>query len=663
MLPKTVLYYGSENPPPEQIELRAGPLSMFFEPESGFLRYIRMGNREILRGIYSAVRDRNWGTIAPKISNLVTEITEGTFRMTFDVACKAGDIDFFWRGSISGNPQGTVTFAMDGVARSTFLRNRIGFCILHPPFRLPQSGAERGTGQPCVVEKADGTVVQGTFPYYISPHQPFMDMRAISHEVLPGLSAEVRFAGDIFEMEDQRNWTDASFKTYCTPLRLPYPAEVKTGTTVAQSVTLSLKGEATVESAKGSSGEITFTLGDVQPVHLPRIGVGVASHGQPLSRAEQERLKALNLSHLRVDVNLSHPNVRDILNRATLEAQALGVSLEVALFLTDVAEEELSTFVKGLGQMKPPVSTWLIFHAAESSTTARWVQIARRYLSTYDPNAKIATGTNAYFTELNRDRPPVEALDGVCYSINPQVHAFDNASLVETLETQARTVDSARPFVGNLPVMVTPITLKPRFNPNATGPEPEPLPGELPSPVDVRQMSLFGAGWTLGSLKYLAESGVYSTTYYETTGWRGVMETDRGSPVPEKFHSLPGCVFPMYQVLADVGEFAGGDVISTTSNTPLVVDGLAICKDGVTRMLLANFTPQRQQVTIYNLNAVVLVRYLDETNAETVMQSPEAFRAQAGERLETSDGCVKLELLPYAFARIDTIKQGHKRFA
>ncbi|MBI1923392.1 hypothetical protein HYR99_03985 [Candidatus Poribacteria bacterium] len=362
MLSKSVLYYGSENPPPEQIELQAGPLSMFFEPESGFLRYIRMGNREILRGIYSAVRDHNWGTIAPKISNLVTEINEDTFRMTFDVACKAGDIDFFWRGSISGNPQGTVTFAMDGVARSTFLRNRIGFCILHPPLPHPSplsparfasrgEGGEGG-GHPCIVEKADGTVVQGTFPYYISPHQPFMDMQAISHEVLPGLSVEVRFEGDIFEMEDQRNWTDASFKTYCTPLRLPYPAEVKAGTTVAQSVTLSLKGEAAVEAAKGSSDEITFTLGDVQPVHLPRIGLGVASHGQPLSRVEQERLKALNLSRLRVDVNLSHPNVRDILNRATLEAQALGVSLEVALFLTDAAEDELSIFVKELGQMK-----------------------------------------------------------------------------------------------------------------------------------------------------------------------------------------------------------------------------------------------------------------------------------------------------------------------
>ena len=29
--------------------------------------------------------------------------------------------------------------------------------------------------------------------------------------------------GDTFEMEDQRNWTDASYKTYVRPLALPWP--------------------------------------------------------------------------------------------------------------------------------------------------------------------------------------------------------------------------------------------------------------------------------------------------------------------------------------------------------------------------------------------------------------------------------------------------------
>jgi len=48
-------------------------------------------------------------------------------------------------------------------------------------------------------------------------------VRAITHEVAPGVRAEVRLLGDVFETEDHRNWTDANFKTYGTPLRLLFP--------------------------------------------------------------------------------------------------------------------------------------------------------------------------------------------------------------------------------------------------------------------------------------------------------------------------------------------------------------------------------------------------------------------------------------------------------
>src|SRR5207244_4783099 len=105
-LSQTVLYYGTEEPLPEAIDLRAGPLAMIFEPKNAFLRYIRFGDREILRGIYVAVRDRNWGTVTPMISNLKTEVTAGTFHLSFDVNSHEGDINFRWNGNISGDNQG-----------------------------------------------------------------------------------------------------------------------------------------------------------------------------------------------------------------------------------------------------------------------------------------------------------------------------------------------------------------------------------------------------------------------------------------------------------------------------------------------------------------------------------------------------------------------------
>ena len=173
---------------------------------------------------------------------------------------------------------------------------------------------------------------------------------------------------------------------------------------------------------------------------------------------------------------MTEPDYESALRRATDEARALGVSLELVLFLTDAAEEELQGFAEAVERVKPPIETYLIFHKAKASTPAQWVALARRYLS----GAKIGAGTNAYFTDLNRERPPVDVLDLVCYSINPQVHAFDNSSLMETLEAQAITVESTRQFTDGLPIAVTPVTLLARFNPNATGPEPEPAPGRTP---------------------------------------------------------------------------------------------------------------------------------------------------------------------------------------
>ncbi len=650
MLPRNVLYYGKDESLPAWQQLRAGPLTLLFE--EGGLRYIRLGDREILRRVYVAVRDRNWGTVPAAISNLRVDQAADSFEISYDAENKQGDINFAWTGRIRGDAEGKIEFSMDGKARSTFWRNRIGFNVLHP--------IRECAGQECEVEKVDGSVMRSEFPRFISAQQPFRDMRAISHQVVHGVWAEVRFTGDVFEMEDQRNWTDASYKTYGTPLSLPFPVEVKAGTSITQSVSLSLRGRVPRVQPESASSMVTVSTRDMRPIQLPRLGVGVASHGKPLSRKELARLRALNLSHLRVDLRLTDLRYESDLRRAAMEARSLEVPLEIALILSDETDKELAELHARLEGIKPDVCTWLVFHTAEKSTTKKWVDLARKRLSGYSLQARFGAGTNAYFAELNRGRPAQAGADLVSYSINPQVHAVDNASLVESLEAQAFTVESARQFLGGLPIEVSPVTLKSRFNPNATGPEPEPPPGELPSQVDVRQMSLFGAGWTLGSIKYLAESAVASTTYYQTTGWRGVMESEQGSALPEKFRSLPGAVFPLYHVLADVGEFAEGGVAISSSSAPLRVEGLVLHQGGRSRILLANFGPEPQKVRVLctGLGKTVWVKQLDEGNVEAAMTSPETFRAEPGRSIEAREGEVELSLAPYAIARIDSVSQG-----
>src|SRR5688572_18574451 len=239
MLTETFLRYGQPDPPMELIALQAGPLTMLYDPTTGMVRRIKHGKVEVLRGIYAAVRDRNWGTVAPLIREQTRSVGSDSFSVEFESEHQQVDIHFQWRGMVRGEADGTLCYQFDGEAKTTFLRNRIGFCVLHPLSECAGAQARQF--------RIDGTEVECSFPDLIEPQifgrSSFRDLRGVAHEVAPGLWAQVEFEGDTFEMEDQRNWTDASFKTYCTPLALPFPVEIQAGFRVHQAVTLRWVGD------------------------------------------------------------------------------------------------------------------------------------------------------------------------------------------------------------------------------------------------------------------------------------------------------------------------------------------------------------------------------------------------------------------------------------
>ncbi|MGZ8758359.1 MAG: hypothetical protein ACXWXC_10495, partial [Aeromicrobium sp.] len=49
------------------------------------------------------------------------------------------------------------------------------------------------------------------------------------------------FTGDELEIEDQRNWADASFKIYSTPLARGFPHRLEAGERLRQSVTVAIQ--------------------------------------------------------------------------------------------------------------------------------------------------------------------------------------------------------------------------------------------------------------------------------------------------------------------------------------------------------------------------------------------------------------------------------------
>jgi hypothetical protein len=574
------------------------------------------------------------------ISDEVIEEHADSFRVRYASTHRQGDIHFVWHAEITGAPNGTLRFAFDGEAKATFRRNRIGFCILHP--------IKECAGAKAKLLHPDGSTTGTEFPRLIAPQNPFKELAGLAHEVAPGVWAEWRFEGDVFETEDQRNWTDASFKTFCTPLRLPFPVEVPAGTRVRQVVTLSPRG--TVPAEPRGEPPAVFAVTPESTTTMPAVGLCVAGHGQPLTREERFRLAALGPSHLRVDLDLSDPGYPDRLTLALAQSAELNAGLEVALTIPDDPGEGIDRFGRVWEEVPGSVPSfrWLVYRKGSWSADRDSIRRVVRGLGLQDVFQPVCAGTPANFTELNRDRPPVDLLDGVSFSIHPQVHAFDNRSLVETCAALTDVVESARAFSGTLPLHVTPVTLRGRVNPYATGPAPPVPPGELPPQVDVRQMSLFGAGWTLAALKYLAESGVASVSFYETTGWLGVMEREEGCPLPDKFPSTPGTVFPVYHVLADAAPFAGARVRRCASSDPLAFDGLAFARGEVLHVRLANLTDQRRTVTVNGLGEYTHLRVLDE---ETARRDPVVFRGSPRGGV-TPAGTLDLDLKPYSYAWI-----------
>jgi hypothetical protein len=457
--------------------------------------------------------------------------------------------------------------------------------------------------------------------------------------------------GDVFEMEDQRNWTDASFKTYCTPLHIPYPVEIKAGTRVVQSITLRVPGASGSGRARPASPVYRLDQGGARRP-LPPIGLAQASHGNPLGERERALLRGLKPAHLRVDLALQQPGWEKALRQAAVEADALGAALEIALLVSDSAREELSALAAALPTLHAEVARWLLFHLTEPATTERWVSLAREVLGPARPHVPLAAGARAYFTELNRGPRPTFA-DATVYSVNPQIHAFDDVSLVETLRIQRLTVENAIRLSGDRPIVVSAVTLKPPFNAVATGPVLPPPPGQLPDQVDPRQASLFGAAWTLGSIASLAPSGAGSLTYCETSGWRGVVETPAGSPVPERFPSLPGCAFPLYHVLADVAEFRGGEILAGNSEAPRRLEGITLAAFGRLCTLLANLTAGPLLAVVAGAPGAGRLRTLDLGSVVRACHQPESFRDQGGDPIAPRGGELRVALAPYATVRID----------
>jgi D-apionolactonase len=273
--------FGRAEPPVPPLALRSGPLTALLDGPD--LRHVRLDGVELVQRVYIAVRDAPWNTIPADYSAWERDVDRDRFSIRFRARHRHEDIDYEWVGHIEGRPDGRITYEMDGVCHGRFAYSKIGVNVHHDlpgsigrPYRA-RAGDRTWTGTlPAGIEPQ--RVVDGTLTGVFDPYEE------LAIEVAPGLEAVVGLEGDLLELQDHRNWTDANLKSYGTPLALGFPFESRDGQRIHQVLTIGFRGTPVERPAPVA----TIRVGPVTGERMPAIGLGMASDGRPLAAAEIE---------------------------------------------------------------------------------------------------------------------------------------------------------------------------------------------------------------------------------------------------------------------------------------------------------------------------------------------------------------------------------------
>jgi hypothetical protein len=105
-------------------------------------------------------------------------------------------------------------------------------------------------------------------------------------------------------------------------------------------------------------------------------------------------------------------------------------------------------------------------------------------------------------------------------------------------------------------------------------------------------------------------------------------------------------VFPLYHVLADFGEFAGGEVIPVESSAPLEVAAMTLRKSGKVRVLVANLSPAVRYVRINDTGLGPAL--LRDGRAQCHASDGGAWPTEKARGTGSTRRAVEVALLPYA---------------
>ena len=654
---RSIILFGTEEPVEAAQIVRAGPLEAMLE--AGNLRYVKIGGKEALRGVAFIVRNRHWGTYNPDIQNLTVDQQDDRFTVTYEALCHDDTQSLQYVTRIEGRPDGSLLFQADGEALTDFKTCRTGFVVLH--------ALDGVVGAPVTVEHTTGEIVESTFPELVDPACPFQDIRALTHEIAPGVRVACRMEGDAFEMEDHRNWMDASYKTYVRPLALPWPYTIEKGSTFRQSVSLAIEGSPVAVTGSAARETIAVSIGEKTGHSMPRIGLAVPAEHAAAALDQGALIRQASPAHLVCNFDIRNGHDAAHLKQFGALGEATGSALVLEAIVPCLDEtgaysadagimrrdmERIAAAVRDSGVTFPRIA---VSPSCDLKSTPpgsvypdapEWADLFAAARAAF-PDSKLGGGMFSYFTEINRKRPPTDLIDFICHSGCPTVHAGDDVSVTETLEALPSIFRSVRAFGGGKPYWIFPTAVSMRANPYADKPAENPDNiRQAMNRVDPRDRGLLGAAWYAGYIAHAARAGVDAVTLASVAGPSGIIYTRQdheqpwfdgaGVPLQAKYHVLAG-----HMALA-------GDVRAAESSDARSVQALAVAGDNGLTVWLSNLTGETQTVSMSGVPRGGKVAVLNAESFEGACGDPDWLNSAGVSQLNASS----LDLDAYAVAKI-----------
>ena len=588
---RALALFGTTQPVPPARRLVAGALSC--ELCEGQLRDLRWGDLEILRGVSYLLRDGDWGTVPATVGDLQVQQSAQAFDVRFELRMATAAGSLVGTASIHGQGDGRLSFEVRATPDAPLATNRCGFVLLHPA---------SAAGLALQVEHTDGRTSATRFPRAISPSQPVLDIRALTYAPAEGVALQVRCEAELphdragkFEMEDQRNWSDASFKTYVASLLDPWPYELPRGRELVQRIGVTVRGAP--PSAPGPAiAERGVTFGAPGDARAPAIGVGVPPGLARAQPAEIAALRELGAGWWIAEADLRDTGLPADLARLADCRAGLPARVQLDVIAPEQATPEeaavrAADLCRRAGLTVDAVRLLPAPYLKSFQPGGRWPDVApleafagaaRRAF----PGALLGGGMFTSFTELNRKRPDAQGLDFIGHLTCPIVHAADDASVLQTIECLPHIVASVRTIWPALAYRLGPTTIAPRRNPYGEATAPNPRRERIAlAVVDPRHAARFGAAWTVAYAAAVAPLGLEVLALHDSHGASGPL-------MPAGDGDAARALVPAWSALQCLARASGGRLIRL-DNLPPALAGIAWTHDGAQiEGVVANLTDE-----------------------------------------------------------------------